>query len=76
MDVAGKVNRTFTVNRIPPGRIGAAEKLNLQAIARGSPGGILADHFLGRFPGGPAGCAPFDSYALNLTGDYIGIHFG
>ncbi len=75
MYVAGKVNRAFTVNRIPTGRIGTAEKLNFQAIARGGLGCIFTNHLLGCFPGSPTRCAPFDSYLPDLTINYLGLQF-
>ena len=75
MYMAGKVNRAFTVNRIPTGRISTAEKLNFQTKARGSLGGIFANHLLGCLPGSPTRCAAFNGNTLNPTVDDIGIHF-
>ena len=75
MYVAGKMNRAFAVYRIPTGRIGAAEKLNFQAIASGSLSDIFANHLLGCFPGSPTGCAAFNGNTLNFAVDDIGFHF-
>lgn len=73
MHVSGKVNRAFSVNGIPSGRVGTAEKLNLQADESGGFFDWAANDFLGRLPGGTTGCTPFDCHGFNFTFSYLDL---
>ena len=75
MDMAGKMNRTLPVNRVPVGWICAAEKLNFQPEACGRLGYIPSDNFRCRFPGGATRCASFDGNLLDFTRGNLHIQF-
>ena len=55
MYVACKMDRAFTVNGVPAGRIGRAVELGLESHADNGLSRLQSDHFLGSLPGGPAG---------------------
>jgi len=67
MDMAGKMNRTLPVNRVPSGRVCAAEKLNFQPEACGCLCYIPSDNFRCRFPGGATGRTSSDGNLLDFT---------
>lgn len=58
MNVSRKMDRTLTVNRVPAGRIGAAEELCFQADAGDRLLHGKVQYLLRGLPGRPAGCAP------------------
>ena len=76
MDVTGKMNRAFSVNRVPTGRVRAAEKLNLQSYARGRFRYIASDNSRGGFPGGTTGRTSSDGNLFDFIGlCYLDIQF-
>ena len=75
MDMGGKMNRAFTVNRVPVGWIGAAEKLNFQSEARGCFRYITSYYFRGRFPGGATGRPSPDKNLLDFICRDFNIQF-
>lgn len=67
MNFAGKVDRAFPMNRIPPGRIGRAEILNLEPDPDN---GLLlrqADYTPDSVPGGSAGGSSKDVNTFYLA---------
>ena len=75
MDMAGKMNRTLPVNRVPVGWICAAEKLNFQPEACGCLCYITSDNFRCRFPGGATGRTSSDGNLLDFTFRNLHIQF-
>ena len=75
MDMAGKMNRALSVNRVPVGWICTAEKLNFQTEACGCLGYITSDNFRCRFPGGTTGGASFNGNLFNFTRGSLYIQF-
>jgi hypothetical protein len=67
MDIAGEMNRAFTVDGIPAGRIGDAEKLGLKTDAHDRFLNFTADDLLARIPAGAAGCTPDDLYIADFA---------
>jgi len=76
MDMTGKMNRAFPVNRVPTSRVRAAEKLNLQSYTRGRFRYIVSDNSRGGFPGGTTGRASSDGNLFDFIGlCYLDIQF-
>ncbi len=75
MDMAGKMNRTLSVNRVPIGWICAAQKLNFQPEACGCLRYIPSDNFRCRFPGGATGGASSNGNLLDFTLCNLHIQF-
>jgi hypothetical protein len=65
--VPGKVNRAFTVDGIPSGRVRAAEKLNLKTHTDRSLFNRTPDNLEGRHPGGATGRTPSAGHGFNFT---------
>ena len=67
MKIAGQVNGTFAVDRVPPRRVGHTVKLGFKTdFHRGGFSGF-PDNPPGGFPGGPAGCTPQHFNLKDLT---------
>ncbi len=75
MDVAGKMNRTFPVNRVPVGWICAARKLNFQPESCGCFRCIPSDNARCRFPGSATGGTSSDGNFLDFTLRNLDIQF-
>ncbi len=67
MNLAGEVDRTFTVDGVPAGRVGHAQVLDLQANAYGRLFHRHSDDARGGLPGGAAGGAAKDLHRFNLA---------
>jgi hypothetical protein len=75
MNFTGKVNRTFAVQGIPAGRVGAAEKLGLQADLPGRRRHRQTDYGSRRLPGCPTGCATDDTNTGNEPAVHLHLKF-
>jgi len=75
MNFTGKVNRTFAVQGIPAGRVGAAEKLGLQADLPGRRRHRQTDYGSRRLPGCPTGCATDDANTGNEPAVHLHLKF-
>jgi hypothetical protein len=75
MDMAGKMDRAFSINRVPVGWVCAAEKLNFQPEACGRLGRIPSDNFRCRFPGGATGRTSLNGNFLDFTLCNLHIQF-
>ena len=71
MNIPGKMDRTFSVNRIPAGRIGSAEKLCFQAHADD---GLFGGH-IGHTKCGLPCCTAGGTSFYRYVGDFSLFNF-
>ena len=67
MDMAGKMDRAFSIKGVPVGWICAAEKLNFQPEACGRLARVPSDDVRCRLPGGATGRTSFNGNLLDFT---------
>ena len=75
VDMPGKMNRTFSVNRIPAGRVCTAEKLDFQSQACRRLRYIASDNSRYRLPGGTTGRTSYDGNIFDFSRFYFDIQF-
>ena len=75
MNMTGEMHRAFSVDGVPTGRVGTAEKLNFQTDAYGGVFNRAADNFAGRFPGGAAGSPPLNGHSGDSPVNGLDLEF-